>query len=129
MPKAIVDTSEEHKLDLKSLPGGFVLARRLSYGEKLQRRAMTAGLKLDMGNRKQNRDMTGEMQLITEESTVFDFAHCILDHNLYKDDEETQKFDLSKKMDLRMLDPRIGEEIDTWLSDLNNFEDEDEEGN
>jgi hypothetical protein len=127
MPKAVA-TQEEHLLELKSVEGGFIKARRLSYGEKLQRRAMTSGLKLDIGSRKKGTDTTGEMQLITEESTLFDFKHCILDHNLFKDEEETQKLDLTNKMDLRMLDPRVGEEIDAFLSELNNFE-EDEEGN
>jgi hypothetical protein len=68
------------------------------------------------------------MQLITEESTLFDFKHCILEHNLTKDEAGEQPLDLTNKMDLRMLDPRVGEEIDAWLSELNNFE-EDDEGN
>ena len=128
MPNATANVQETIRLDLKSLPGGYVEAKRLTYGEKIQRRAMTAGLKIQ-GGKKKTDDFMGEMQLITEESTIFDFAHCIVDHNLYKDDDEQVPFDLTKKTDVRMLDPRIGEEIDNWLSEINNFEDEDTEGN
>jgi len=124
MPKAIA-TQETQTLQLKSVEGGEITARRLSYGEKLIRRSMTSSMKIEAGKGK---DFAGEMQLITEQSTAFDFQKCIVDHNLYKDDEETQKFDLTKLSDIRMLDPRVGEEIDNWLSELNNFE-EDEEGN
>lgn len=128
MPNATANVQETIRLELKSLPGGYVEAKRLTYGEKIQRRAMTAGLKIQ-GGKKKTDDFMGEMQLITEESTIFDFAHCIVDHNLYKDDDEQVPFDLTKKTDVRMLDPRIGEEIDNWLSEINNFEDEDTEGN
>lgn len=125
MPKAIA-TQEEHTLELETCPGGYVKARRLTYGEKMVRRSMTSGMKIEAGKGK--KDFAGEMQLITEQSTVYDFVHCITDHNLYKDDGETIKFDLTKINDIRELDPRIGEEIDSWLSELNNFE-EDDEGN
>ena len=128
MPKASADTSETQTLELKSCEGGFVKARRLTYGEKIVRRSMTASMKIE-GGKNRNKDFAGEMQLITEQSTAYDFQHCILDHNLFKDEAEEQKFDFTKLADIRQLDPRIGEEIDTWLSELNNFDDEDEAGN
>ena len=126
MPKAIA-TAEEHRLDMKTIEGGFIVAKRLTYGEKMQRRAMTAGMKIE--SQKGKKDFLGEMQLINEQATVFDFQRCILDHNLFKDDDDLDKFDFSKINDIRMLDPRAGEEIDAWLSELNNYEDDDEEGN
>jgi hypothetical protein len=87
---------------------------------------MVSGLKVKSGEKGKKNDFAGEMQLITEESTLFDFQHCILDHNL--EDETGNKLDLRNKMHIASLDPRIGEEIDTFLGELNNFE-EDDEGN
>lgn len=125
MPKASSNTAETERHDLKTCPGGFIEARRLTYGEKLQRRAMVSNMRFEASNK--SKDFAGEMNLVNEKATVFDFQKCIVDHNLFKDDEETVKFDLSKIQDIRDLDPRIGEEIDQLLSDLNNFEDD--EGN
>jgi hypothetical protein len=131
--------------DLKSLPGGFVEARRLTYGEKIQRRAMVSGLKVKMQDRKRKGQQTddgmeGEMNLVNEAATLFDFQKCIVDHNLEAEivgptgvvgeggePATTRKLDLSNASDIKKLDPRVGEEIDVWLSELNNF-DEDSEG-
>jgi len=127
--------------DLKSLPGAWVEARRLTYGEKIARRAMVSGMKIKMQDRKKKKDDTteGEMNLVNEMATLFDFQKCIMDHNLeaeitgpqaVTDGEippETRLLDLTQPADIKKLDPRVGEEIDTWLSELNNF-DEDDEG-
>lgn len=125
MPKATSNISETEKFDLKTCPGGYVELRRLTYGEKLQRRAMVSGLKVSSGKGK---DFSGEMQLVNEQATVFDFQHCIVDHNLDRDDEGN-KLNLHNITDIRSLDPRIGEEIDDLLGKLNNFDEDEEEGN
>lgn len=125
MPRATADTTERHRKDLKTCEGGYVEARRLTYGEKLQRRAMVSGLRVEAGKKGEKKDFAGEMKLITEESTVFDFVRCILDHNL--EDADGNKLALNSPIAIATLDPRIGEEIDQFLSELNNFEDD--EGN
>jgi hypothetical protein len=122
MPRATANIEEKHKRELKSCPEGYVEARRLTYGEKLQRRAMVSGLKVKAGEKGKKDDFAGEMQLITEESTLYDFQHCVLDHNL--EDENGNKLNLTLKADIARLDPRIGEEIDQFLSELNNFEED-----
>jgi hypothetical protein len=43
VPRATAITETEHH-DLKTLPGGFVVVRKLSYGEVLQRRTMMKNL-------------------------------------------------------------------------------------
>lgn len=123
MPKAVSNIQETQKFDLKSCPEGWVEARRLTYGEKLQRRAMVSGMKIQ--GAKGKKDFEGEMQLVSEQATVFDFQHCIVDHNL--EDENDNKLNFGSLLDIRRLDPRIGEEIDRLLGELNNFEDD--EGN
>jgi len=134
MPRATSNSTETTRHELKTIEGGFIEAKRLTYGEKLQRRAMVSGMKLT-GDRK-SKDFQGEMNLVNEQATVFDFQRCIVSHNLTKpnpaspEDEATDlPLDFSKIADIRLLDPRAGEEIDTFLSELNNFEEEDDEGN
>lgn len=84
---------------------------------------MTGSMKVNAS--KGQKDFAGEMQLINEKATVFDFQHCIVDHNLTKDDEGTP-LDFRQLMDIRSLDPRVGEEIDNILNELNNFDEDDE---
>jgi hypothetical protein len=123
MPKATSNVSEVTTFDLKSCEGGFIKARRLTYGEKLQRRAMVSGMKFQ--TEKGKKDFQGEMNLVSEQATMFDFERCIVEHNL--EDEDGRLLNLSSISDVRKLDPRIGEEIDEHLSSLNNFEED--EGN
>ena len=133
MPRATSNNAETERLELKTIEGGYVVARRLTYGEKLQRRQMVSNMRI--GGSKKSKDFEGEMNLVNEQATAFDFQRCIVDHNLTKpnpsspDDESTDlPLDFSKLADIKSLDPRAGEEIDNWLSELNNFE-EDDEGN
>lgn len=123
MPRATANIQETERFELKSCPEGFIVARRLTYGEKLERRAMTANMRVEA--QKGKKDFAGEMQLVNEKATMYDFQKCIVDHNL--EDEEGNKLNLGTLNDVRRLDPRIGEEIDNLLGELNNFEED--EGN
>jgi len=138
MVVATSNNAETIRKDLKTLPGGYVVLRRLSWGEKLQRRAMVSGMKVRGGNK--SKDFEGEMNLVNEAATMFDFQRCIVEHNLEAEiqgpmgvvegdepPEKTRPLDFSKAADIKLLDPRVGEEIDDLLSEINNF-DEDEEG-
>jgi hypothetical protein len=123
MPNAVSNSAETVRRELKTCLEGYIVARRLTYGEKLQRRAMTSGMKI--AGAKGKKDFEGEMQLISEQATIFDFQNCIVDHNL--EDADGRKLALGTLVDVRKLDPRIGEEIDQFLSEINNFEED--EGN
>jgi hypothetical protein len=123
MPRATSNTSETSRFDLKTCEGGYVEVRRLSYGEKLQRRAMVSGMKVQA--EKGKKDFQGEMNLVNEQATLFDFSRCIIGHNL--EDENGVLLDFNKGLDVKRLDPRVGEEIDEILGNLNNYEDD--EGN
>lgn len=123
MPKAISNNQDTTREELKTLPGGYVVLKRLTYGEKLQRRAMVSGMKIRGGGK--SKDFEGEMNLVNEQATLFDFQRCIVEHNLEKDDNGTL-LNFSNIQDIRVLDPRVGEEIDELLNKLNNFEDDEE---
>jgi hypothetical protein len=123
MPKATASVSSTEHHELKTLPEGWVELRRLSYGQKLERRAMTSVASAESSGR--GKSVRMQMQMINEKATVFDFTHCIVDHNL--EDDDGNKLDLSQPYHIKRLDPRVGDEIEALLDKLNNYEEDDEE--
>ncbi len=123
MPFAGVGTETERH-ELKSLPGAFVVLRRMTFGEKLTRQDLIK-LSLEMGGK--SKDIKGEMAMANKKATQMDFANCIVDHNLEKDENGT-RFNFSNFDEFSSLHPRVGEEIDKLINAMNNFEDT-EEGN
>ena len=119
MPKASV-TIEPTRYHLKSCDGGWVDLRPFPYGKKLQRQEMATKFGFD-GN---VADQSGaiDVDFMVRVTTEFDFSTCIVDHNLYSDDEEKYKLDFSERMisaTLDTLDPRIGTEISSYIDELN----------
>lgn len=119
MPKATTNIQDTERYELKTCEGGFVELRRLSYGEFLKRRQMSTNLALKSGAGK---DFEGVMELANEKVTEFEFANCIVDHNL--EDENGEALDFRKVHHLKMLDPRIGEEISTYINKMNQFDED-----
>lgn len=126
MPKAVANINDTEQHDLKTAPpDGYVVLRRMTYGQVVQRRAL---LKMSVtADRGKGRSFAGEMAMANEEVSRFEFQHCIVDHNLTDDDEK--KLNLSSPVDFQRLDPRVGQEIEQLISDMNNFDEEDYEGN
>jgi hypothetical protein len=123
MPAAVAIQTETIRHDLKSLDGGFVELRRMTYGQIVQRRALT---KLSvLSGKGVSKNVTGEMAMASKEVTQFEFDHCIVAHNL--EDVDGRPLVLSGP-DFDKLDPRVGTEIERYISDMNNF-DEDDLGN
>jgi len=123
MPLAIANQNTE-KFDLKTLPGAFIELRRMSYGEKMHRSGLMSGLKVKGSNR--SKDFEGELMLANQRVTEYEFAVCIVGHNLEKDDKGTL-LDFKNKFDLGMLDGKVGEEIGVLLNKVNLFDEEGEE--
>lgn len=119
MPRATVNLETTERHDLKTLPEGWVELRRLTYGQMVQRRAM---MKLSVEAGGKNKDFKGELAMASEEITRFEFAHAIIDHNL--EDETGRKLNLGSPVDFAALDPRVGTEIETLVTEMNNFDDE-----
>lgn len=116
MARAQVSIEPEH-FDLKSCEGGYVKLRRLSYGKKKERAAMTS---MSFIMNKKSDDIQAEMAMANLEVTKYEFSNCIVEHNLEKEDGTL--FDFKSAADIELLDPRIGEEIDMLITKLNNFE-------
>jgi len=126
VPKATVNLETVHK-ELKSLPGGFVDLRRLPFGGMLKRRDMSG--RAFIKAQENGQDVADEyaMEILQEGARAYEFKHCIIDHNL--EDDNGRKLDFSKKEDVFQLDPKIGQEIEGYIDELNRELSEDEERN
>lgn len=122
MPNATVNLEETENHDLKTCEGGYVVLKRMTYGQVVARRAM---MKLSVESSGKNKDFRGEMAMASKEITQFEFKNCIVDHNLEAADG--RKLNLGSPVDFDSLDPRVGQEIEGLIGDMNNFEDEDQE--
>ena len=125
MPRATVDTTATVKKELTTLPEGFVELRKLPYGAKLQRSSEAMKMSMSMAGGRRRKDTKADVEMVQHASTLFDFKHCIVDHNL--EDETGRKLNLHDPADINSLDPRIGEEISELIDELNNFEVDTEE--
>jgi hypothetical protein len=129
MPDVTIDPAEVERHELKTAPpDGWVELRPLPFGMKLARRSkatrtmmkMPAPSKATQGKKV---EQSIELESMDEVTTLIDFSYCIVDHNLT--DKNGEKLDFSNKMTLKLLNPKVGSEIERLISELN--EDEDEE--
>jgi hypothetical protein len=112
-------------------PDGFVMLRRLPYDEILKRREMATKLTMPQTSNRRGRRRDKQepeekinielIQLITRE---YEFANCIVDHNLTIDGNSV---DFSNpKLAFKLVSPEVLQEIELYLSELNMETDEDE---
>jgi hypothetical protein len=126
MPRATYNPTDSEEIWLKTLDDAFVRLRKLSYGEVLERRSFMKFAVSSDG--KKNKGLEGEIAMANRKVQEFEFARCIVDHNL--EDDNGRKLNLGNRADLDRLDPRVGQEIEQLISERNNFEpDEESEGN
>ena len=142
MPLAVAVAHDDgEKFDLQTVKGGYVVLKRLSFGQKMSRRGLLSKAKMQAGgsgNRaerraKANQGFMAELELMNEKVTFFEYANCIVDHNLEyltnpDDKSSIAKLDFTNPEHVKMLDGRVGEEIDELINDLNNFEEDEETG-
>lgn len=121
MPVATIINAQDEFL-LKTVEGGRVVIRRMSWGEKLKRQGMITGFKMDMGGKRD--DMKAEIDIFQEAVSHWEFANLIVEHNLT--DANDRPLNFKNISDQDSLDPRVGEEIQRYIDDLNAFEDKDE---
>lgn len=119
MPNATV-SNEPKKLPLKTLEGGEVTLKRMSYGDWLTRSQMAIEMKAEQ--RRGQRNMDVDITTANKKVTAFEFAKCIVDHNL--EDEAGNKLDFNNAASLDKLDPRVGNEIGQEISDMHEFNQE-----
>lgn len=133
MPKATVNP-ETTRVDLKTLPEGFVVLRTLSFHEmelrkdiagRMYQEEKVANVKKGRKGRDDDEMMRAYFESMNVKVTEFEFRNCIVDHNLFVDDAETQLIDFSKPMHTWKLDPKIGEEISNEITKLTQIDEDD----
>lgn len=137
------DTTERH--ELRSLPGGYVVLKRLGFGEKMLRKNLLGKAKIQTGGdgggsradrrRRSNsgEGFAAELEIINEAVTLLEFKTCIVDHNLTYlripgDLSSETPLNFSIPEHVKMLDGKVGDEIDELITDMNSFEDEEDTG-
>lgn len=121
MPKATVEGIEPKRFDLKSAPpDGFVLIRVMPWGEKMKRQGMATQQSINMQQNGPQTDTKMFIDITQQRVAEWEFANLIIDHNL--EDANGVKLDFRRPETLNRLDPRIGDEINTYIAEMNNFE-------
>jgi hypothetical protein len=127
VPVATV-TERSRRFDLKTCPGGYVVVKRMTHGQKLYRADLTSKMKINAS--KKSKDVQGEIDLLQRQTAFWEFANLIEEHNLTAlvnaSDPGSDERPLNFKVpaDVEMLDGRIGEEISTRIAEVNNFEED-----
>jgi len=110
--------------DLKSLEGAYVDLRQLSYDEMLERRDGATQILMERGIKGADTQQMN-VKVLNRWSNQYSFPRCIADHNIT--DENGTLLDFSKPEHVfKILDPKVGAEIETLIDKLNQ-EDEDPE--
>lgn len=128
MPIATGVSTSNKKFELKTLEGGYVVIRRLTFGEKLDRKSFMDKVKVDSdGGGRNNKKISTEINMMNKEVTAFEFAACIVEHNLEYNagtDEapDIRLFDFRIPAHIRMLDGNVGDEINELIEKFNDFE-------
>lgn len=132
MPIAVA-TDVPVRRELKTLPAdpnlagpegeaGYVDIRRLTFGEKQARRAINS--KMTVKASKGRKDVDTEITAFDARTDYFDFANCIVSHNLQAKDGSL--LDFRREDHVRSLAGNVAEEIQTYMDEVNNFEADDE---
>ena len=138
MPVVTVDPESYERYELNSAPkdendpndeDGYVFLRPLPYGMKLSRRSKATKMMMrsqptQSRRQAQQQEQTFEIESMDEWAVAFDFAYCIGEHNLKANDGKLIDFQKNTHMKIKMLDPRVGSEIEQLIDNLNNAEDE-----
>jgi len=123
MPAAVVTNTVSEKLPLLSAPpDGYVIVRRMNYGEELKRSNMAA--KFLMNSDKGSKEMQGQLEMQTEEVAFWDFANLVVEHNLTDANELPLNF--KNHAHVSMLDGAIGREIGELIDAFNGAKESEE---
>lgn len=117
MPSAVTSPQDTERRELKSLPEGYVVLRRMTYGQFLKRQELAMGMSMSGQDRN---DMQMAIAMSQRRVAEFEFSNCIVDHNL--EDEEGNPLDFKNTNTLDRLNPKIGNEIGAYIDEMNQFD-------
>lgn len=126
MPLATVSRETIGPLYLETLDGAWIKVRKMGYGKHLKRQEIAARVSQAMPENnnkggKKGEDRRLDYTMMAEDSQVFVFRECLVDHNL--EDENGHQLQLGTRMGIDQLDPMIGQEIDKLIDMVNENED------
>jgi hypothetical protein len=121
MPRATV-SHKGIRHELKTLEGGFVELRQLSYEEILARRDGVTNMSLEREMIEDEANLSMQINMMQLWAREYDFRNCIRNHNL--EDDNGELLDFTKKGTLGMLDPKVGREIEALIDALNGDNDD-----
>lgn len=110
--------------ELKSCPpDGYVVIRRMTYGESLKRKEIMASIAMQM-NGKKGEGATMQMDLLQEKTALWEFANLIIDHNLT--DAKDRKLNFKDANDVKSIRGQVGDEIQLYINEINSFEEDED---
>jgi hypothetical protein len=116
-------TSQTERFELKSLEGGYVVIRQMSYGEKLNRQTQMTSYQMQMSSKK-TEDTKMDIEMHMEKVARWEFANLVTEHNLTDASEKPLNF--KNAADVDRLNPVVGEEIQVYINQLNAFEEDED---
>lgn len=130
MPRATV-SHDTVRANLKTCPGGWVDLRTLTFHEMNTRQDIATRMYQEQttGKKQTKRDeetVRGYFEIMNVAVTEYEFRNCIVEHNL--EDENGELIDFTMPMQAWRLDPKIGQEIDRVIDDMNNLDADDDLG-
>jgi len=122
MPIAVITDDTSDKMPLKTLPpDGYVVVRRMSYGESLAREGKATKLLVAGGEGKNSKsNPQAEVDIQTEALAYWDFANLIVEHNCQ--DKDGRLLNFKNMNDVKRLPANIGREIGEIIDKFNNVE-------
>lgn len=114
MPRATVDTDTTKREELETLSEGFVVLKKMSFGERARVREMT--IQASMGMRG-SKDEGLQMSISQVDVDEYEFSHSIVEHNL--EDADGRVLDFKRKGTVASLDPEVGAEISKLIGEFN----------
>lgn len=126
MPVAVVIDNTSDKIPLKTLPpDGYVVVRRMSYGESLAREGKATKLLVaGSDNRDSKSTPQAEVDIQIEVLALWDFANLIVEHNC--EDRDGRLLNFRNIDDVKKLSGAVGREIGQIIDDFNAVEETDE---
>ena len=118
----VVTTTERFELKTAA-PDGYVVVRRMTWGEKLKRQGMMTNFRMEVGGGK-SEDVAMDVNLFQEKVSMWEFSNLIIEHNLT--DDKLVALNFKNPVDVARLGPLVGEEIQKRIDEINAFEESDE---
>ena len=128
MPRATV-TQDTKRIDLRTCPGGFVELRTLTFHEMNTRQDIATRMYQEQTTgKKKSKDaetVRGYFEIMNVAVTQYEFRNCIVEHNL--ENENGDLIDFTQPMQAWRLDPKVGQEIDRAIEELNQLDTDEED--